>query len=56
MGTGIRILKLSFHESSVSLTGQPDKTWIIDADKDGFKKEELDDVMILINYKAEDTN
>ena len=42
-----------FKETSVTLSGQPDKTWTIDAGIDGFNKEDLDDIIILINYKIQ---
>ncbi len=44
-------------ESTVNLSGQqPNTTWNINAKKDGFNKEELDDILILINYKAEESD
>jgi Tc toxin complex TcA C-terminal TcB-binding domain len=40
-------------QSILNLTGKPDKTWTIDAGVDGFDKEELDDILILMQYKIQ---
>jgi Tc toxin complex TcA C-terminal TcB-binding domain/Neuraminidase-like domain/Putative peptidoglycan binding domain/Salmonella virulence plasmid 28.1kDa A protein len=47
-----------FVESAISRLSdkQPNTTWTINAKKDGFNKEKLDDILILINYKAEESN
>jgi len=44
-----------FMKSSVSLSGEPNRTWSINAAKDGFSKEDLDDIIILINYRAKES-
>jgi Tc toxin complex TcA C-terminal TcB-binding domain len=40
-------------DSVLTLTGKPDKTWTIDAGVDGFDKGELDDILILMQYKIQ---
>jgi hypothetical protein len=39
-------------EKSKPLPGNPIKKWTMDAEKDGFKKDDLDDIIILMDYKT----
>lgn len=39
-------------EGNVSLSGNPIRKWTINAGADGFDKEELDDILILLKYKT----
>jgi hypothetical protein len=43
---------LILKEGNLSLSGDPIRKWIIDAGSDGLDKEELDDILILLKYKA----
>ena len=38
--------------ASATLTGTPFKEWAIDAGTNGLKKDELDDMFILLEYKV----
>ena len=42
----------SIMEANVSLSGDPIKKWTINAGANGFDKEELDDILILLRYSA----
>jgi len=38
--------------ASATLTGTPFKEWTIDAGTNGLKKDELDDMFIILEYKV----
>ena len=48
------IIKGSLKQSTLALSGQPDSTWTIDAGTDGFDREKLDDIVIIMKYKIEE--
>ena len=45
--------KTKLQEASLVVSGKPDRKWTIVAGIDGFDKEKLDDIMILMKYKIQ---